>query len=100
MRDKYNLNLLPKDFEEAAEYDEEHLLASNLAGNEGGAEGEEEIVLAHIPGLGFDRPEGEMGGGGNEASGGGGDRNAHNHGRGGGNKVCFVFGFEGILFGW
>ncbi|XP_017494913.1 PREDICTED: pre-mRNA 3' end processing protein WDR33-like, partial [Rhagoletis zephyria] len=57
MRDKYNLNLLPKDFEEAAEYDEEHLLASNLAGNGGGAEGEEEIVLAHIPGLGFDRPE-------------------------------------------
>ena len=94
MRDKYNLNLLPKDFEEAAEYDEEHLLASNNGG-EGGAEGEEEIVLAHIPGLGFDRPEDEMGGGGGgEASAGGGDRNAHNHGRGGGNKVCF-----GILFG-
>lgn len=81
MRDKYNLNLLPKDSEEAAEYEEEHTSSHAPIPGMGFAERqnggleeavEPEIQLSHIPGLGFDRPEDE---------GEGGDRNSHNHNR-------------------
>lgn len=64
MRDKYNLNLLPKESDEAAEYEEEissHIIPGMGFGDRNGHI-EEELPSLPIPGLGFDRVDEENSG--------------------------------------
>ena len=87
MRDKYNLNLLPKDSEEV-EYEEElpmHAIPGMGFGDRNGHE-EEELPSTIIPGFGFDQVDEEPS---NESNGQYNDRNYKHSGRDRDRKVPY-----------